>query len=829
GVVYQAKDTKLERDVAIKFLPDRIAANETERERFKREAKAAAALNHPNIATIHAIEETDDELYIVMEYIDGQDLKSANSEQFPVNSVINFALQIAEGLQAAHDSGIIHRDIKTTNIMLTSDGRVKIMDFGLAKFAREADLQLTKSGTTLGTVPYMSPEQLRGETIDFRSDLWAFGVVLYEILTGQLPFTGEYEQAVMYSILSEEPQPMGNFRTDIPQTLQAFVERCLQKNPDNRYASTAELRADLQNVQKQPDHRDIRTISKDARIQAKSAHRFANYGLAAATLLLLIFTLAYFENVKSWLGFETFPKEKRIVVLPFSNITGGQQNQAFCNGLIEVLTSKLTQIEQFQGALLVIPSSEVQQLEIASASQAFEHFRANLVISGSVQRTEADIRLTINLIDAENLRQIDSEIITEKMKGVTDFQDNVVTRLADLLQLNLQPEIRSLLAAGHTTAPGAFDFYLQGRGYLQDYDKLENIDMAITLFEQALEKDSLYALAYAGLGEAYWRKRDATKENHWIALTVENCQRALALNDLLAPAHITLGIVYKGTGKYNEAEEEFKRALEIDPANADAFRELANAYAKLNKADEVEKTYLKAITLKPGYWANYYDLGRFYQRRGEYQKAEEQYLAVIKLSPRHYRAYRNLCALYIALDRYSEAERMGKYSVEIQPNYGGYANLGLILFTQQKYGEAATMYEKALAINDRYYANWGNLASCYAQIPTKQNQAAGAYQRAIEQARLQLDVNPNNSTVLQRLSKYYSEIDAPAEASNFLERALALAPKDIDLLYNAATIKLKLNKKEDALNFLEKAMQLGYSIKKIEQSPSLENLKSDQR
>ncbi|MCK5005513.1 MAG: serine/threonine protein kinase, partial [Candidatus Aminicenantes bacterium] len=241
GVVYLAQDTKLERDVSIKFLPSNITSSSDERERFKIEAKAAAALNHPNIATIHAIEEVDDEIFIVMEYIDGVELRQKiKAGQLKVDEVVDIATQVAEGLKAAHDKGIIHRDIKSANIMITETGQAKIMDFGLAKM-QGSDIQLTKEHSTLGTAAYMSPEQTNGEDVDHRTDIWSFGVVLYEMLTGEIPFKGDYEQAVIYSILNEEPKSIIELREDSPLQLIHIIEKTLQKDPAARYQKANEL------------------------------------------------------------------------------------------------------------------------------------------------------------------------------------------------------------------------------------------------------------------------------------------------------------------------------------------------------------------------------------------------------------------------------------------------------------------------------------------------------------------------------------------------------------------------------------------------------------
>jgi len=284
GVVYKAEDTNLKREVAIKFLPRHIAANEADRERFKIEAQAAAALNHPNIATIYAIEEIDDEMFIVMEYIDGQELKQRiDAGPLKVDEVLNIAMQIVDGLQAAHNKGVFHRDIKSANIMLTENDRVKIMDFGLAKI--KGQMKLTKTGTTVGTVAYMSPEQTRGQEVDHRTDIWSFGVVLYEMLTGQLPFKGEYEQAIVYSILNEEPEPVTGFGTSVTMRLERIVNKALVKNPAERYQTADEILVDLRSEEKESLPRQE---IKSSKVLSKPL-----LGILAVVLLFAVFAVSY--------------------------------------------------------------------------------------------------------------------------------------------------------------------------------------------------------------------------------------------------------------------------------------------------------------------------------------------------------------------------------------------------------------------------------------------------------------------------------------------------------------------------------------------------------
>ncbi|KAA3659087.1 MAG: tetratricopeptide repeat protein [Calditrichaeota bacterium] len=751
-----------------------------------------------------------------MEYIDGEELTNLAKVE-NLRKVEDYAKQIASGLQAAHEKGIVHRDIKSGNIMITKTGQVKIMDFGLAKAID--DKYSAFDDSTVGTASYMSPEQAQGDEVDQRSDLWAFGVVLYEMLSGEMPFRGDYEQALIYSIINEEPEPLSDIDADIPPQLQSVIDKCLKKSREERYTSAAEI---MQDLQVEPEQKPVENEKGDSE---KALLPKIVIGFAVALLLLLVWT--NFGTLKNWVGMSVLPEEKHIAVLPFTNVQGDESSQAFCDGLIEVLTSKITQFEQFQQSLLVIPASEIRQLEVRSASAARKQFNANLAISGSVERTQKRLQLTMNLIDAEKLTQLNSIVITDDYEGASDFQDRVVTHLAGMLQLNLLPETQRLLVAGHTSNPGAYDYYIRGYGYLRDHDRLENIEKAIELFQQSLKEDSLYALAWSGLGEAYWYKYDETKEAKWIDVAQEKCQRALALDNLLAPVHVTLGILAKGTGKYEQAVQDFKRALEIDPVNSDALRELAGAYVRLNQPEKVEELYLEAIDLKPGHWENYYELALFYYRKGDYAKAEKQYQIVAELSPQNYKAVRNLGVIYLLKEQYEKAQIMCERSIAIKPNYGAYANLGLIYFTQNKYKESARMYEKALELNDNFYLNWGNLAISYDLIPEEKHKAKPTYLHAIELAEKQLAVNPNNIKCLRSLASYYSALGQFDKSIHYLVKALGLAPDDVELMFQAAGRYLEVNNREQALYFVERALQNGYSPHKIKQSDSMKSLSSD--
>ncbi|MCH6559744.1 protein kinase, partial [candidate division KSB1 bacterium] len=460
GVVYKAEDTKLKREVAIKFLPRQIAAAEEQRKRFKIEAQAAAALNHPNIATIYAIEEVDGprgdgEMFIVMEYIKGGELKQLliNERQLTIDKVLDYATQIAEGLQAAHEKGITHRDIKSSNIMITEKSRVKIMDFGLAKTA--SNLQLTKEGMTLGTVAYMSPEQTQGIGVDHRTDIWAFGVVLYEMLAGEQPFKGDYEQAIFYSILSEEPQNVSDLNPSVPTELIDVVAKALQKELADRYQNMGELITDLKKSFAGPETQ----ISKSAGQE--------NQDLAVA-------------------------------VLPFADLSPQKDQEYFCDGITEELIDALAKIEGWR----VVSRTSVfafkgKEQDIRMIG---EQLNVSHALEGSVRKAGEQVRITARLIDVVEDWHLWGERYDRPLTDIFALQDEIRGKILTALRVKLTAEEQQRFSRAPTTSLEAYDFYLLGLHQLRTNTPSSNM-LAIQHFERAIEMDPSFARAYAGLSQ----------------------------------------------------------------------------------------------------------------------------------------------------------------------------------------------------------------------------------------------------------------------------------------------------------------------------------------
>jgi serine/threonine-protein kinase len=823
GVVYKAEDTKLRRSVALKFLTPEMTRDKEAKSRFIYEAQAASALDHPNIAVVHEIDDTaDGRSFICMAYYAGKTLKERiEAGPLDINKAIRISLQIADGLQRAHEAGIVHRDIKPANIILTERDEVKIVDFGVAKLSDQ-----TRGGpsATGGTAAYMSPEQAQGFDVDARSDLFSLGVVMYEMMTGTRPFIADHDAALMYSIVNVDPLPPSSLRSTIPKEVESIILKLLDKNISKRYQTAAEVRAELRALLGGTESTRKFLFQPKIVIDKKL--------IFPSVLLVLILGILAFPRTRSmaerWLGLGVIPSEKYLAVLPFSAVAGDSAGRAFCDGLMETLTSKLTQIQKASPNYWVVASSEVRQRKISSPSEALKSLGATVAITGSFQHQQGRLRLTLNVVETLKGRQLDSRVIDKQRASLADLQDEVALNIAAMLGLELDPIDVQTLSAGKTLVSGAYDFYVQARGFLANYQKLANIDIAIQLFQNSLREDSAYALAYAGLGEAYWRKFDATKDKDWAKPAVEAVERAIRLNDKLAPVRFTMGLVQKGTGNYDAAVVEFQRTLELDSLSSDAYRELADSYALQQNFALAEIAYKKSIDLKPSYWAAYSDLGSFYYRQKRYAEAIEQFKRVVGLTPDNARGFSGLGASYFASGNKAEALTFLEKSVNLEPTYTGLNNLATLYFYDNAFTDAIGKYEKALAINDKDYRVWANLASCY-YWSGQREQAMKHFQRAAQKAEELLKINPRDADVLSRLADCQSMLGKKTEAVNLVKQSLKLAPASLDILRRSIDVYEQVGSRDQALKQLELALRKGTPVKEIERAPALKELRSDPR
>jgi serine/threonine-protein kinase len=824
GEVYRAKEINLGRTVAIKVLPTDVEADVTRLARFEAEARLASSLNHPNIITIYGTGQSGLIRYIAMEFVEGQTLKELlDTGPLPLSLRLDVGAQIASGLAKAHQAGIVHRDLKPRNVMVTSDGLVKILDFGVSKLAAfdsgaETTDTLTAPGALLGTPAYMSPEQAAGRPVDARSDQFSFGTMLYEMTCGSNPFLRRDRLATLGAILVEEPALIGHVKTDTPEALGKVIHRCLAKDPADRYDSTAGLADDLRKLHRSHDNAPaVSAVSSRVRRV-----------LAGAALIALVALLApAYQRAVHSPARETPPSRNEIAILPFTNVGSDTGNQAFADGLVETLTSKLTQVEQSQGAFRIVPASEIRRDRISSVREARQAFAATLAITGSVQRSADRLRVTVNIVDTRSLRQIGARTIDVDSSEVLVIQDGVVLEVVELLGLEIGEQTRERLFAGGTTSPGAYDYYLQGKGYLQRFETPDNIDNAIQLFNRALAHDQNFALAHAGLGEAYWRRYESTRDPKSIEQARASCTTALALNNRLAHVRITLAMVARGSGAYESAVQELRQALAIDPASGDALRELAHTYEALGDFRAAEATYQKSIKVRPGDWVSHNEFGRFYFSQGRYADAAGQFHEVVNLTPDNARGHSNVGGAYAQLQRFPEAIAAFEKSVALRPSDAAYSNLGTIYFRQGRYTDAARMFERAVALNGGNYRVWRNLASSYFWAPGERDKSTAAFERVAVLAEQERKVNPRRPSVLVDLATAYARTGKPSLARAMIAQATAIGPMDAAATFNLAAVLEDLGDRGKALDAVRQALKLGYPKQQVEQSPALTELRKD--
>ena len=667
GLVYKARDTKLKRTVALKFLPPELTHIREVKERFMREAQAAAALDHPHICTVYEFDEAEEKTFISMAYIEGQSLKEKiESGPLDLDEALRIATQVAEGLQEAHKEGVIHRDIKSANIMVTEQGQAKIMDFGLAR-VRGGTL-VTKEGMTMGTIAYMSPEQARGEEVDHRTDIWSFGVVLYEMFSGQLPFQAEHDQAVVYSILNEPPKPVTDLRSNIPMALEQVVGRALEKNPDERYQHMEELLDDLKSIAEGIEPEGIRERLRKAKLLGrKKAVLYA--GIAGILIITAIIALSLFTGRG-----EAFDS---VAVLPFENRSGDPEEEPFVEGMHETLITELSKIK----ALKVIARPSVMRFKNSdkSLTEIAKELNVKGIIAGSALHEGERVRVSVQLIEADSERNLWADSYDKDYRDILTLHGEVALDIARQIQIAITPEEQTRLASARPVDSEAQDLYLKGRYY---WNKLspELMEKTISYYLQSIEKDPTYALAYAGLAETYvflsvgfavLPSKDILPKARDAAL------RALELDPTLAEAYVSLGIVATCYDWDRQtAKGYFEKALELNPNSVSAHQwiefylsflegEYRQSLAHLERAQELDPLNLFVKT-RLGYMD-------YYLR--DYDRAIKRFKEIVDFDPNIPAAHLGLRESYFGKrmldDAIAEGEKVLQLGMRAEAAVGG--------------------------------------------------------------------------------------------------------------------------------------------------------------
>jgi non-specific serine/threonine protein kinase len=732
GLVYEAKDTRLDRSVALKFLPDELLNSTGAKDRFQREARAASALSHPNICIVHDIGEHGGDPFMVMERLEGSTLdEKIENSYFDAKDLINTATQIATGLEAAHSRGVIHRDIKPSNIFVTRDGFVKILDFGLAKLDEHHDVppedrptELTGAGALLGTVKYLSPEQALNRPVDERSDLFSLGLVYYQMATGQHPFEEDSSVGTINALINKEPAPIQQRTGVVPTGFVRIVNRLLAKNPDDRYQSASELLKDLESVA------SGRRVS-GTWFRVPFALRNLYPVLTVVAITLLAFWLALWWTPPP--PASTSNDLNRLALLPLS-YEGPPEKANVATMLPALLYESLRSNSGLETVSFDTSRSYAPEEEYAIVAK---ELGADWVLKGGLEIDGSEYAATWELLGPgktvhwDEVRRGD----LNEIFSVAQFASGEIGRTLGEFDSNSE----------NSTRPNsnAIRFYLLGKSYLDGWDVEHSYEHAEEAFQKAIEADSGFGQAHAGMALAYWDQWELTQDPDAVSKAFREAEKAVLLAPDHPDSHLAMGVVQLGRGRFEEAIQSFETVLELAPADDAACRQIGQTYEGLGKYDEAREMFQRAVDLNPGFWQNYLALGNFLLYRGEFEKAKVPYRKLISLRPKSDIGHNNLALTHLSLGEMEEAEVHLFAALAIQPDPSSYNNLGFIYYSQGRYEEAAEQFLKATHLGPEQEA-WINLGDAYRQL-NKQHQAREAYSKATEMITVQLQVNPSDS------------------------------------------------------------------------------------
>jgi serine/threonine protein kinase/tetratricopeptide (TPR) repeat protein len=829
GKVYKAFDKELARTVALKTLLPELVSDYLLTQRFKQELLLASKISHRNILRIHDLGEVDGVKFITMAFIEGKDLNQLLKEEqpFPLERSLKIARQLCEALDAAHSEGVVHRDFKPQNVLVGNNDHVYVSDFGLATSLETAKMGMTRTGAVMGTPRYMSPEQVEGKEVDSRCDLYALGLVLYEMATGATPFSGESTWQLMYQRVQVLPKDVKLVNPALPDYVSRVIMHCLEKDPANRYQSAKEILTDL-DAGRSPTLTVAPSTSRTVQINLPVVEKRWLFA-AGGGIIVLVGLFFAIPQTRHWIfpvptkvtsaagtsGLPSLSQGKFVAILPF-RVLGDQASLGYAaEGLVEAMSAKLFQLKDVRlasstAAAKIDPKTPLPQVA--------KELGVNLIVHGTVQGSGDSLRVTVNL---ENVAE-NREVWKEEFAGVTGdlltIEDQIYTRLLDALETKPSNEEMAAASAHPTENVEAYNEYLKGRNALGGSPDEKNIQAAMNFFNGALQKDPGFALAYTGLADANLMMYSQKKDKYWSERAVESARKAARLNDKLPEVHAALGSAYSAMGQSVQAIEENKRALALAPNSDEAYRRLGNAYKANGQKELALQALQKAVDLNPYYWNNLAALGNAYLGFGEPDKAAKTYAQVIQLEPDNSAGYNNLGMAYFSQGKYEDSIKYFQKALQIQPSAETYTNLGTAYFYLKRYPESLPMFEKAVALSPGEAIVMGNLADGY-RLSGNKEKAQESYEKAIGLAYKQLRVNPRDTTIVGSLALYYAKKGDPRQAKDFIKKARAIDHQDVYLIYISAVVDTIDNHPAEAVKELTEALEKGFSASDVELEP----------
>jgi len=797
GNVYRVEDKKTNEELALKLIKPEIASDKKTLERFSNELKLAHKISHKNVCRMYHLGEEQGVHFITMEYVPGEDLKSMirMTRQLTVGTAISVAKQVCEGLEEAHRLGVIHRDLKPSNIMIDKAGTVRIMDFGIARSLKTKGI--TGTGVMIGTPEYMSPEQVDGKEADQHSDIYSLGIILYEVLTGRLPFEGDTAFAIGMKHKSEEPEDPRKLNSQIPEDLSRLILKCLEKDSENRYQSAEELRSALIRIEKGIPTTE-RVVPKSKPITSKEITvTFSPKKLLIPALVIVALVIVAVIIWQPWSQKEVAPipsDKPSIAVLPFVDLSPQKDQEYFCDGMTDEIIAKLSRFKGWK----VIPRTSMMRYKNTDKDikEIGDELDVATILEGSIRKERDDIRVNAKLIRIKDIIPLWSDTYEKKLESVFAIQSDVAEKIANALKVELSSEDKEQLAKKPTENLTAYDYYLKGREFYSHYRKQDN-ENAIELFKKALELDPNYALAYAGLGDAYAQRTFRFGyPRSWLDSAIEVSEKAISIDLNSAEAYKALGLAYEYKGWYTKALEADRKAVELNPN-------------------------YKAAVGNVG-WVNWFI--------GEYVEAMKWFKKDLALDPTDAFSYYSIGVCNIGLDDYVKAKQWFKKSLELQPDLVfSHADLSELYLAEGNYKKAIQSAQEILSADPNEFI--GLIASGNAEL------YSGKYDRAKQYFGKAMAIDPTRIDLLTRMGYVLWKTSQRDEAQKMFSQILKLAQEAIEqgdeffgIPYYIAAIHAIQGNKEEALEWMKKAVKAGFrKIRYCQRDPILENLHQDDK
>lgn len=799
GVVYKAEDLRLDRHVALKFLPDHLASDVEALTRFKREARAVSSLDHPNICSLHDLDDHEGHPFMVLECMEGSSLrKRLDEEGMPVEAIVDLGIQIARGLEAAHGKGIVHRDVKPENIFVRDDGLIKILDFGIARpvgsadsGGGQADTKLTGTGGVVGTFSYMSPEQVEGRRIDGRSDLFSLGILLFEAATGEHPFSRRNWLETARAITSQQPPSFDDLCPELPVPVRNVIAKLLQKAPENRYQTATELIGDLKKIPGELDRQASRTMER--------SHRRVAFvgGILALVLIALAVSIA-------WLLRKAPPT---VAFMPLQ-----YQGQAATQKIAVLIPSALRANLSSSGLEAVSLDSSGSFEATEDPRQVGRQLRVQWVVGGDVKVTAGRYQASLWLAPSDRTEKRWTRRLEGNIEQVLSDVNRLVPEICSALDISPRPQPGQL-------APG-FEDYIEGKRYLEGWDVTENHQMAEEAFRRSLQKGAS-AEAHAGLALALWKRFTDSREPRLAQEAQREAEIAAATGPDLPESHLALGVVRLGMGRSAEAAASFDRAMTLSPADDAACRMIAQAYAALDRRADAERMFARALELRPEYWENYAERARYCLSLGRLEQAKADFRRVIDLRPKLNIGYTNLAAAHMYAGEFREAKPLLEAALVLQPTYHVHNNLGIVYYTLGSYRESAKEFLAATR-QSTDYRPWLNLGEAYRHLPDPAL-ARAAYEKAAELCLENLRINPDDGVIRSSLALALAGCGECEQALLEADKVAARPAEDPQLHYQAAIAFVVCKNEERAIAKIEQLLKAGV-LSDVRTNPDLSPL-----